>query len=353
MTTCFTPSLKRTHHHHHSKRMVAVLPITDSEESAFERLSNAKSQHSRRSSIEAQLVEFERRRLAQWLEKFGKVGFVTDTDSDGVRPKEIFDAADSRLKALVSLGVMAGLLAGTAVSTISLASNNLLGDWVYALSLCSSICSISTALLISYHYFNGAKLLSLGHLTVEFFSVRTEVVKEMCVRCFFVATITQSVAFFLITIEKAIDARDSLVRALPFLLVMIFSIGIFRASLKDMLKDREEYRRCKRLVQQTRTQHHHHHQDPIIHEGDHEDHDGDDAEDIDNIREEDEETGMGLPSPKGLTRNDSDSPSDAVHDHEPARQGQETELTKPQGRLMADKTVDDEQYRKLRRQVKK
>ena len=55
--------------------MVAVLPITDSEESAFERLSNAKSQHSRRSSIEAQLVEFERRRLAQWLEKFGKVGF--------------------------------------------------------------------------------------------------------------------------------------------------------------------------------------------------------------------------------------------------------------------------------------
>ena len=80
---------------------------------------------------------------------------------------------------------------------------------------------------------------------------------------------------------------------------------------------------------------------------------GDDAEDIDNIREEDEETGMGLPSPKGLTRNDSDSPSDAVHDHEPARQGQETELTKPQGRLMADKTVDEEQYRKLRRQVKK
>ena len=164
MTTSLKHLLKRTHHHHHSKPMVAVLPITDSEESAFERLSMAKSQHSRRSSIEAQLVEFERRRLAQWSNKFGKVGFVTDTDSDGVRPKEIFDAADSRLKALVSLGVMAGLLAGTAVSTISLAANNLLGDWVYALSLCSSVSSISAALLISYHYFNGAKLLSLGHL---------------------------------------------------------------------------------------------------------------------------------------------------------------------------------------------
>jgi hypothetical protein len=224
----------------HPPKPAAVAPISDAEEeaaeqaitSAYERLSIAKKESRSRGALAVHLAAFEEQRLRHWVKRYGKVGFIytdagenVDGGGGGGRPKDIFDAADSRLKALVSLGVMAGLLAGTAVSTISLISDNLLGDWVYALSLCSSICSISAALLISYHYFNGAKLLSLGHLTVEFFTVRTEDVKSLCVRCFFVATLTQSLSFVLITMEKMAAKGDSLVRALPFVLVLAFSVS--------------------------------------------------------------------------------------------------------------------------------
>ena len=63
--------------------------------------------------------QLEEKRIADWLREFGAAGFIQDLDGDGSQtPAEIFDAADKRLNSLVSLGVMAGLLAGTAITTL-------------------------------------------------------------------------------------------------------------------------------------------------------------------------------------------------------------------------------------------
>ena len=110
--------------------------------------------------LEVELQHLEQRRIAEWLRDFGSAGYISDLDADGHQtPAEIFDSAKNRLDSLVSLGVMAGLLAGTAISTLDFSDTTPLGDAAYALAFISSACSLSVAMLVSYHYFNGTKLM--------------------------------------------------------------------------------------------------------------------------------------------------------------------------------------------------
>ena len=79
----------------------------------------------------------EKRTVEAWQKQFGQIGFIEDMDMDGqTTPGEIFERADKRLNALVSLGVIAGLLAGTSLGTIgtTLASEEL-AAWVECCSL--------------------------------------------------------------------------------------------------------------------------------------------------------------------------------------------------------------------------
>ena len=197
------------------------------------------SSHLLPTQLEAELRQLEEKRIADWLREFGAAGFIQDLDGDGSQtPAEIFDAADKRLNSLVSLGVMAGLLAGTAITTLDFADETLLGDTAYSFAFISSACSLSVAMLVSYHYFNGAKLMSLGHLTVEFFGVRTESFKVTCVRCFFVGSVTQLLALALLAIGKLHpQARHSLLECIPLLVaigvVVALAIWISTAMVQD------------------------------------------------------------------------------------------------------------------------
>lgn len=198
--------------------------------------------YSLQKDVEADLQQLEMKRMQEWIKDFGSPGFIQDLDADGHQtPSEVFDAADKRLNSLVSLGVLAGLLAGTAMSTMDLADNTLIGKTAYSLASISSICSISVAMLVSYHYFNGAKLMSLGHLTIEFFGIRTESFKVTCVRCFFLASFTQLFALALLLIGKLqVEVKTILLlESIPLLIALAAASALAVWIVIAMRQDRE------------------------------------------------------------------------------------------------------------------
>ena len=188
----------------------------------------------------------EKRTVEAWQKQFGQIGFIEDMDMDGqTTPGEIFERADKRLNALVSLGVIAGLLAGTSLGTIgtTLASEEL-AAWVECCSLVSCAASIGVSILVAYHYYNGAKLLSLGHLTVDLFNTSTAFIKQLCVKGFVVASLAQMAALILIAVDRVANRMKT--AHVVTLVAVLLSTAI---TLGAMHLDKGVYRRCKHMAE--------------------------------------------------------------------------------------------------------
>ena len=98
----------------------------------------------------------------------GTLGFIKDADGDGVESAaDLFERAERRLNSLVSLGVIAGLLAGTSLSTLTVdLSSAALGPWSFACSLVSCAASVAVSTLVAYQctQFMASLLSALGLL---------------------------------------------------------------------------------------------------------------------------------------------------------------------------------------------
>ena len=103
------------------------------------------------------------------------------------------------------------------------------------------------SILVAYHYYNGAKLLSLGHLTVDLFNTSTTYIKQLCVKGFVVASLAQMGALVLIAVDRVADKVNT-ARAVTLCAVVLSTV----VTLGAMHFDKSAYRRCKHMAERPR-----------------------------------------------------------------------------------------------------
>lgn len=188
------------------------------------------------------LREAEKHMLEIWAQDFSSLTIV-DEDGDGnMTPQDIFMRAEKKLNSLVSLGVIAGLLAGTSLATLELdfpdtKLSKHLQSWSHTCSLSSCSLSIGVSILIAYQYYNGMKLLSKGYLTVQLFIAKTDFMKRLCVKGFVSAAFLQLITLIVVTVCR-LEERVTLIGEIIGVLV---SLGVFMVVLAAMRVDMHTY----------------------------------------------------------------------------------------------------------------